>query len=121
MKIASVHILCFCLLMSCIQKSDVKTEIINFHICISKCSDTESGNNFNYYKCSQDCIDLHDRKMAVCNTLDPQEREKCMNSIKEGRDQCLETCLQLMTRTQSENRAQIKKCQEACIYTLKNK
>ncbi len=108
-------------LLSCTNKTDIKNEILNFHACISKCEELPTDISYNFIICTQECTDLFDRKKNVCNSLDSKEREKCIEDISVSRDQCIETCQQRMITTRSEIQAQIKKCQDICIYNLKNK
>ena len=119
MKYAKILITSTILLSGCISKSDIKKEIADYHACITKCEDIESTNTFNFYKCSQACVDLFERKKAVLNTLDKSVQEKGMVEIAETRNQCIGQCQEKVISVRAEVRAQIKKCMEICIYNLK--
>ena len=107
------------LVSACVNRSDIKKEIADFHACITKCEEIELTNTFNFFKCGQACVDLCEEKKKVCNTLEPGIREKGMMDILESRNQCLDRCQEKVTTVRAEVREQVKKCRDICIYNLK--
>lgn len=109
------------LLSACVNNTDIKNEISSYHACITKCDDIESTNTFNFFKCSQDCVDLSENRRTACNLLkDAKEKQKCLEAIIEPRDQCIAYCQEQVTAIRTEFRTQVKKCKEICLYQLKN-
>lgn len=104
---------------ACIDRSEIKKEIADFHACITKCEDIENTNTFNFFKCSQACVDLAEEKKKVLSTLNPDIREKGMADILDSRNQCIDRCQERVVTVRAEVKEQIKKCKDICIYNLK--
>lgn len=108
------------LLSSCVNKTDIQNEIATYHACVTKCEDIESKNTFNFYVCSQQCIDLYEEKLKLCNTVVPPElRDKGRVDLQETRRICLEDCQQKVVSVRAEIKAEINRCKDICIYHLK--
>lgn len=114
----------FCLIIcyslcSCIDRTDIKNEIAAYHACVTKCEDIENTVTFNFYKCNQTCLDTYEAKLKICNSMEPNVRDKGRVDLEETRNVCIEGCQQKAVSVKLELKEEIRKCKDICIYHLK--
>jgi hypothetical protein len=119
MKHFNILIFLSLLLASCSGNSDLKKPLAEMQVCMLQCDELENSNTFNFFKCSQACVDLYEKKKLVCMTMEPAVRERGFVEIAEARDQCIAHCQEQFIAIRKQTIEQIKKCKEICIYNFK--